>query len=77
MKPAKLPLSTHTQITIMIVPTSIGQIFISDENSIRSDNPPIQKLQDNHIFVPVLAQNHNTWHWRSVDECLYDATVWY
>ena len=43
----------------MIVPTSTGQVFVSDENSIRNDNPPIQKLQDDHIFIPFVKE---FWH---------------
>ena len=36
----------------MIVPTSsTSQVFVSDERSMRNDNPPIDKLDDNHIFV--------------------------
>jgi hypothetical protein len=68
MKPLKLLLlyqHTHysyyinTLITIMIVPTSTRQVFVSDENSIRNDNPPIQKLQDDHIFIPFVK---GFWH---------------
>lgn len=43
----------------MIIPTSTGQVFISDENSIKSDNPPIEKLDDNHILVGFLKE---FWH---------------
>ena len=43
----------------MIVPTSTGHVFVSDENSMRNDNPPIQKLEDDHIFVPFVKE---FWH---------------
>jgi len=43
----------------MIVPTSTGQIFVSDETSIRNDIPPTQKLRDDHIFIPFVKE---FWH---------------
>jgi hypothetical protein len=43
----------------MIVPTSTGQVFVSDKNSMRSDNLPIQKLKDDHIFISFVKE---FWH---------------
>lgn len=43
----------------MIIPTSTGQVFVYDESSIKSDNPPIAKLDDNHIFVQFVKE---FWH---------------
>lgn len=43
--------------TTMIIPTSAGQICVSDESSIRSDNLPLQKLRDDHLFeVPFVKE---------------------
>jgi len=36
----------------MIVPTSTGQIFVSDELSIKNDIAPTQQLDADHPFVP-------------------------
>lgn len=55
--PQNHPSQHTTQITIMIVPTSIGQVFVSEQSSIRNDNPPIQKLGDDHIFVPFVKNS--------------------
>ena len=49
----------YSQITIMIIPTSTGKVFISDEMSVRYDNPPTQKLKANHPFVPFVEE---LWH---------------
>ena len=43
----------------MIIPTSTGQIFVSDESSIKSDDLPIEKLDNNHIFVRFVK---DFWH---------------
>ena len=41
----------------MIIPTYAGQICVSDESSIRSDNLPLQKLRDDHLFeVPFVKE---------------------
>jgi len=57
----------------MIVPTSTGQVFISDEASIKSDNLPTHKLDDDHIFIPFMKSFWNKITTPGVCDPLMDA----